>query len=227
MAVRQINPHEPEVDEISIEDSTVFVIDDEEEVRESISFAMDSVGYKVQTFASAHEFLRRYDPSVPGCLILDVRMQKMSGLELQEVLNERGIEIPVIVISGHADVDMAVRAMKAKAMDFLQKPVRGHQLLELVHAALTSDTQRRASEQQDAEVARRLATLTRREMEVLEHVLAGQISTEIAKELKISYKTIEAHRAKINNKMQAKNVAQLISLVNGACPNGIKSEESE
>ncbi|MCL4120793.1 UNVERIFIED_CONTAM: hypothetical protein GTU68_000886 [Idotea baltica] len=177
---------------------------------------MESVGYKVKAFESAQEFLDYFRPTMPGCLILDVRMQKMSGLQLQDTLNQRGIQIPVIVISGHADVTMAVRAMKANAMDFLQKPVSGQTLLDLVNKALTADAERRAKANQGDDVSRRLATLTRRESEVLKHVVSGQISTEIASNLGISYKTIEAHRANINRKMNAKNVAQLISLVNEA-----------
>lgn len=203
-------------EQISIEGSVVFIVDDEEQIRESISFEMKSVGYKTRTFESAKDFLDGYDPEIPGCLILDVRMQKMSGLELQDTLNERGIKIPVIVISGHADVGMAVRAMKANAMDFLQKPVSGQTLLDLVNKALTKDAVRRAKASQGGDVQRRINTLTRREREVLEHVLGGEISTEIATKLGISYKTIEAHRANINRKMNAKNVAQLISLVNEA-----------
>lgn len=215
LASRIDSPHQGDT-EVSIENSVVFVVDDELAIRESISFEMESVGYKVRAFESAQDFLDAYEPSMPGCLILDVRMQKMSGLELQDILNQRGIEIPVIVISGHADVMMAVRAMKAKAMDFLQKPVSGQTLLDLVNKALTSDAERRAKADQGDDVSRRLATLTRREREVLEHVVDGEISTEIAKSLGISYKTIEAHRANINRKMSAKNVAQLISLVNEA-----------
>ena len=198
----------------STDDSVVFVVDDDIGIRESISFEMESVGLKVKAFESAQDFLDAYHPSMPGCLILDVRMRKMSGLELQDILNQRGIEIPVIIISGHADVGMAVRAMKAKAMDFLQKPVSGQTLLDLVNKALTADAKRRAKADQGGDVSRRLATLTRREREVLKHVVNGQISTEIADKLGISYKTIEAHRANINRKMNAKNVAQLISLVN-------------
>lgn len=207
------NPHQSE--QVSIEDSVVFIVDDEEGVRESISFEMQSVGYKTKAFASAKEFLDSYDPNTPGCLILDVRMQRMSGLELQEIMNERKYEIPVIVISGHADVPMAVRAMKAQAMDFLQKPVSGQKLLDLVNKALTKDAVHRARRTEGGDVARRLATLTPRENEVLQHVLGGEISTEIADKLGISYKTIEAHRANINRKMNAKNVAQLTSLING------------
>jgi two-component system response regulator FixJ len=218
MTATRIESQELDNKEASIENSTVFIIDDEEQVRESISFEMDSVGYKVRTYAAAQDFLDDYEPSMAGCLILDVRMQKMSGLELQRVLNERGITIPVIVISGHADVLMAVRAMKAKAMDFLQKPVSGQVLLELVNKALIKDARQREKSNRGDDVVKRLATLTRRELEVLDHVVDGQISTEIAIKLDVNYKTIEAHRAKINRKMNAKNVAQLISLVNGARP---------
>lgn len=216
MNLARVDSSHPQDVLLSTDGSVVFVVDDDIGIRESISFEMESVGLKVKTFASAPEFLEAYDPAMPGCLILDVRMQKMSGLELQDILNERGILLPVIIISGHADVGMAVRAMKANAMDFLQKPVSGQTLLDLVNKALIADAERRAKANKGDNVNRRMATLTRREREVLTHVLNGKISTEIAESLGISYKTIEAHRANINRKMNAKNVAQLISLINEA-----------
>ena len=194
----------------------VFLVDDSEKVRESIRFDLESVGYRVMTFASGRDFLDGYDPEMPGCLILDIRMPGMTGLELQDVMKQKGYKIPTIIISGHGDVPMAVRAMKAGAVDFLCKPVSGQSIIELVNKAFSEDSATRKKDNQNADIIRRHRSLTPREKEVLEHVLEGMSSREIAEKLGVSFKTVEAHRANISRKMQAKNVAHLIHMVKDA-----------
>ena len=190
----------------------VFVVDDDEAMRQSLRWLIGSVGLRVETFASASEFLETYDPRQPGCLVLDVRMQGMSGLELQERLNEQGEAMPVIIITGFADVPMAVRAMKGGAIEFLQKPFNDQVLLDHVQKAIVRDLQRRRQRAAHQQVIARLETLTRREREVLDHVVEGRSSKQIAEKLGVSFKTVEAHRAKIMKKMHARGIPHLIRM---------------
>ena len=190
----------------------VCVVDDDPAMRKSLKWLIESVGVKVQTYSSAAEFLSQYDDTVPGCLVLDVRMPEMGGLDLQEKLQRDGVEIPVIIITGFADVPMAVRAMKAGAIDFVEKPVSDQILLDLIHRAIARDSERREKQEASDVVAERMATLTKREREVMRFVVDGFSSKEIAADLGVSFKTIEAHRAKIMKKMQAKSVPHLIHM---------------
>ena len=191
---------------------TVFVVDDDRAVRKSLRWLLESVDLQVETFESAREFLEKYEPHRPGCVVLDVRMPGMSGLELQDYLRSQDINIPVIIITGYGDVPMAVRAMKAGAIDFIEKPVCDQVLLEHIHDALEVDQKRRQARTNSREVAERLQSLTPREAEVMGYVVQGFSSREIAKELEVSFKTIEAHRAKIMKKMDAKSVPHLIHM---------------
>ena len=201
---------------IQQQQATVFIVDDDERVLKSIRWEMQSVGYRVETFSSANSFLAAYNPELTGCLILDVRMPAMSGLELQEVLQKRRWEIPVIMISGHGDVPVAVQAMKHNAVDFLCKPVSGQVLLDVVNKAISIDVDRRKRQNDYAEIRTRLGKLTPREREVLDCVVLGMTSKGIADRLGVHYKTIEAHRANISRKMKATNAVHLISMVKDA-----------
>lgn len=194
------------------QEATVFVVDDDPAIRKSLRWLIESVGLKVQTHELASEFLESYSPDHPGCLVLDVRIPGMSGLELQEKLRERGYDIPVIIVSGYGDVPMAVRAMKAGAVDFLEKPVSDQVLLDYIQKGIARDIQNKANREQNKELVERKATLTRRENEVMKYVVSGFSSREIAEKLNVSFKTVEAHRAKIMKKMQAKSVPKLIQM---------------
>ena len=193
--------------------STVFVVDDDEAMRESLTWLIESVGLNVETFSSADEFLKSYYPGIPGCLLLDVRMPGMSGLELQAHLQSQQVAIPVIIITGHGDVPMAVRAMKSGAIDFIEKPFNDEQLLESIRNALSIDDTQRDEQAFKAEVASRLAQLTPRESEVMDMVTSGKSNKEIANTLGVSAKTVEAHRAKVMEKMEAGSLAELVRLV--------------
>lgn len=192
--------------------STVFIVDDDPDIRESLQWLIESVGLDVKTFSSANEFLEQYDPEAAGCLVLDVRMPGISGLDLQEMLRKRGCELPIIIVTGYADVPMAVRALKNGALEFLQKPYSEQLLLEHVQRAILRDAENRDAINRRQVLLRRLESLTRREREVLDFVVEGLSSKEIAERLDISFKTVETHRAKIMKKMQAKNVPHLIRM---------------
>src|ERR1700722_10490210 len=192
---------------------TVYVVDDDQATRKSLRWLVETLGVPVQTFHSGASFLDSYDPSQPGCLVLDVMMGGMSGLELQKELNERNIEIPVIVLTGYGDVPTAVRALKNGAVEFLEKPFDGEALLQQICRALELDCCRRREHEAGEEVRQRLARLTPREAEILKLVVDGLSSKEIAAQLDVSFKTVEAHRAKIMKKMEANGVAQLVRMV--------------
>lgn len=191
---------------------TVFVVDDDQAARESLRWLLESVGQLVQCHSSAREFLDSYDGSVPGCLVLDVRMPGMSGLELQNHLLERGWCLPVIVVTGHGDVPMAVRAMKAGAVDFLQKPYNDQTLLDRIQLALDLCRQRRRSHSELSQIRSNCEQLTPREREVAELVVAGKANKVIAIELGLSPKTIEVHRANVMFKMQANSLSELVQM---------------
>jgi len=191
---------------------TVFVVDDDRAMRDSLSWLLDSVGLRVRSYATAAEFLADHDPAQPGCLVLDVRMPGMSGLDLQAELARRGVELPTIVITGHAEVSMAVRAVKAGALDFIEKPFSDQLLLDRVRQALEIDLEVREVRRRREDALRRLATLTAREREVLNLVVAGKQNKEIASELGVSPKTVEVHRAHVMSKMCVDSLAELIRI---------------
>jgi two-component system response regulator FixJ len=190
----------------------VYVLDDNEAVRKGISLLIKSVGLNVETYASAREFLEEFEPESPGCLVLDVRMPGMSGTELQEMLSAKKINIPVIMISGHGDIDMAVHAVKRGAVTFLEKPFREQALLDSIRQALDQDTQIRQKQAETDAIKQKMAILTPREQQVMEHVVEGKANKVIARELGLSQKTIEFHRGHIMEKMQVESVAQLVHL---------------
>ncbi|MDJ0739661.1 MAG: response regulator FixJ [Gammaproteobacteria bacterium] len=193
--------------------STVFVVDDDQAMRNSLKWLIESVGVQVESFSSADEFLAQYQPSRPGCLVLDVRMPGMSGLELQERLTQRGIHIPVVIITGHGDVPMAVRAMKSGAIDFIEKPFNDEVLLDAIRRALAFGEEQRSHQVEHLQIQQRLQHLTPREHEVMEMVTEGRSNKEIANALGVSAKTIEAHRARVMEKMQAGSLAELVRMV--------------
>jgi FixJ family two-component response regulator len=191
---------------------TVVVVDDDEAVRSSLRLLMKSVGLAVETHGSAADFLAAYNPTMPGCLVLDVRMPGMSGLELQEQLNLKGAIIPVIFVTGHGDVPMAVEAMQHGAFDFLQKPFRDQDLLDRIQRALASDRENRAQLTQKDQIRARLESLTPREREVLQLMTRGRPNKLMAADLGLSQRTIEIHRARVMEKMQAASLAQLVRM---------------
>ena len=191
---------------------TVFVVDDDQAMRNSLKWLIESVAMRVETYASAKEFINNHYPGRSGCLLLDVRMPGMSGLELQQYLNQQRIQIPIIIITGHADVPMAVRAMKAGAIDFIQKPFNDESLLDSIRNAVTLDEKIRNLQSHRAEIAQRLEQLTPRELEVMVMVTDGKSNKEIASALGVSPKTVEAHRARVMEKMQASSLAELVRM---------------
>jgi two-component system, LuxR family, response regulator FixJ len=191
---------------------TVFVVDDDEGVRDSLRFLLKSVGVATRTLASAAEFLCSYDVNQPGCLVLDVRMPAMSGLELQQQLNLRGAMIPVIFITGHGDIPMAVEAMQHGAFDFLQKPFRDQDLIDRLQKALAKDAENRAELKQRDEIRSRFDTLTPREHEVLALMVRGLPNKIMAAELGVSQRTVEIHRARVMEKTTAGSLAHLVRM---------------
>jgi FixJ family two-component response regulator len=191
----------------------VFIVDDDEAVRNSLRLLVKSVGLTATALASAQEFLASYDPLQPGCLVLDVRMPAMSGLELQQRLNLRGAVIPVIFITGHGDVPMAVEAMQQGAFDFLQKPFRDQDLMDRIQRALEKDRANRAELGERSHIREQHETLTPREREVLAMVASGKANKAMAADLGLSQRTIEIHRARVMEKMGASSLAQLVRMV--------------
>ncbi len=194
-------------------EGTVFVIDDDAAVRHSLRWLIESANHRVESFASARDFLERSRIRGPGCIVTDVRMPGMSGLELQEVLAGRGMPLPLIVITGHGDVGMAVRAMKAGAFDFVEKPFKDEALLSVVEAALAQSRRTFDERVFRAEMQALLRRLTPREREVLDMIVAGASNKDVAGRLGISEKTVEAHRAHIMEKMEARTFADLLRRV--------------
>jgi two-component system response regulator DctR len=193
-----------------MQEQTVFVVDDDAAVRDSIQELVGSVGLQTEGYASADAFLKDFRPQRPGCLVLDVRMAGMSGLVLQERLNELEALIPVIVLTGHGDVPMAVQAMGNGAVDFIQKPYREQALLDSINAALARDAAARRSSVAADDNEQRLATLTDREREVLGQILSGLTSKEIARELAVSPRTVDAHRKNLLRKLGTGSVKELM-----------------
>jgi len=195
---------------------TVFVVDNDEAIRDALGMLLRAAGQRVESFASALAFLNDYRPGRAGCLVLDIRMPGMSGLELQDELHKRRMSIPIVFLTGHGDVPMAVRALKKGAADFIEKPLEEERLVLAVLNALRVDAEQRqpAQRQDDAseELAARLTTLSEREREVLQLILDGQPTRQISKALFISVKTVEFHRARIREKLGVATQAQLFSL---------------
>lgn len=194
-------------------DPIIFVVDDDEAVRLSTEMLIRSMGLRVESFESAAEFLEDFDPQQPGCVLLDIRMPGMSGLELQEHLNDVKATIPVIFVTGHGDVPMAVTAMKAGAADFIQKPFRDQELIDRVHAALDRDSEEREESQARATTQECVDLLTSRELEVMGLVVDGRANKEIAFDLGLSPRTVEIHRARVMSKMSAESLPDLVRKV--------------
>lgn len=209
----------------SILDPIVYIIDDDQAMVESSLWIIESIGLEVQTFTRAQDFLDQYDPQQHGCLLLDVRMPGISGPELQLKLNEQGTPtLPIIFISGHGDVPLAVRVMKAGAIDFLTKPFNDQVLLESINKALRLDKANREKRQESAQAKAKFALLSPREIQVLQGIVAGKPNKVVSAELRISLKTVEAHRASVMKKMGARSVPELVKLV---LTNSIQEEAVE
>ncbi|MBI1853660.1 MAG: response regulator transcription factor [Planctomycetes bacterium] len=188
------------------------MVDDDEALRRSLEWLLGSVSLQAESYASANEFLEAYDPDRPGCLVLDVRLVGMSGLELQETLTARGIPLPVIIVTGHADVAMAIRVLHAGAIDLIEKPYSDQALLDRVHQAISLDAERRRERLRHAGVRARLERLTPREREVMDLVVAGKANKQIAAALHLSPKTVEVHRASVMKKLEADSIAALVRM---------------
>jgi len=191
---------------------TVFIVDDDHAVARSLRWLIETVRLRVETFSSAQAFLDGYDSSKPGCLVLDVRMPGMSGLDLQERLAARRIHVPIIFITGHGDVQMAVRAVQSGAFDFVEKPFNDQDLLDRIQKAITFDAGQRVRDAQRMQLRSLFAGLTPREREVLDLVVEGMSNKAIANSLGLSAKTVEVHRAKVMEKMHARSVSDLVKM---------------
>jgi FixJ family two-component response regulator len=194
------------------QDPVVFVIDDDRMIRDGLQSLIKSVGLRVETFGSAQDFLAAKRPDSPACLVLDVRMPGLSGLDLQLKLSEAGIQIPIIFITGHGDIPMSVRAMKEGAYEFLTKPVRGQDLLDAIQKAIASDRALRKERQELNEIRAGFETLTPREREVLDLVVAGLLNKQIADQLGMSELTVKTHRAHVMEKTHADSLAHLVRM---------------
>lgn len=191
---------------------TIYVVDDDDGMRRALTILMTTVGYNAVAFGRPSEFLAKYDPNQPGCLVLDVRMPEMSGLEVQQHLNRAGSMLPVILVTGHGDIPMAVQAMKDGAFDFLQKPFRDQDLLDRINGALKQDAENREMVERQADLKRRADSLTPREREVMDLVVDGRANKVIAIDLGLSERTVEIHRANVMEKMGARSVAHLVKM---------------
>ncbi|MDX1456049.1 MAG: response regulator FixJ [Marinobacter sp.] len=192
---------------------TVYVVEDDEAVRDSLELLLKSDGKTVATYSGAADFLEDYSEEMAGCIVLDIRMPGMDGLELQKKLNELHAILPIIFVTGHGDVPMAVDAMKEGAVDFIQKPYREEALLEKIEAALKQDREQRESLGEQQEIMRRIKTLTPRESEIMGRMIAGQANKVIAIELEISQRTVEIHRSRVMHKMGTHSLAHLVRMV--------------
>lgn len=192
---------------------TVFIVDDDEEVRDALELLMQSIGLKAESYHSAQAYLDTFDADRPGALVLDVRMKGMSGLALQSHLASFPLHPPIIMITGHGDVSMAVQAVQAGALDFLEKPFNEQTLLESIYRGIEKDAQQRGEASKVAEIQQRVSRLTHREKEVMGEVVAGKRNKVIAYDLGISQSTVEAHRAKVMEKMEAKSLSELMRMI--------------
>ncbi|PHQ24264.1 DNA-binding response regulator [Marinobacter guineae] len=192
---------------------TVYVVEDDEAVRDSLELLLKSDGKPVKPYESATAFLKDYSDKMAGCIVLDIRMPGMDGMELQKKLNEKHSILPIIFVTGHGDVPMAVDAMKEGAVDFIQKPYREEALLEKIEAALKQDLEQRKSLDEKQEIIRRIKSLTPREHEIMDRMIAGQANKVIAIELEISQRTVEIHRSRVMHKMGTHSLAHLVRMV--------------
>ena len=205
---------------------TVFVVDDDGAIRKAVSRLLRSAGIAVAIFESPTEFLEQYDPNMPGCLVLDLAMPGFDGLQLQTALGEKGSILPIIFLSGHGDVSKSVQAMKCGAFDFLTKPVNAKNLLPVTRAAIERDAVARRERAELSEIRARVDTLTPRERELLEHVVAGKLNKQIACDLGITEATVKMHRARVMAKMKVQSVAELTRLTERCGTTGTSSEIS-
>ncbi|WP_226597171.1 response regulator FixJ [Marinobacter nauticus] len=192
---------------------TVYVVEDDEAVRDSLELLLKSDSKPVKTYESANAFLKDYSDKMAGCIVLDIRMPGMDGMELQKKLNDKHSILPIIFVTGHGDVPMAVDAMKEGAVDFIQKPYREEALLEKIEAALEQDREQRKSLDEKQEIIRRVKSLTPREREIMDRMIAGQANKVIAIELEISQRTVEIHRSRVMHKMGTHSLAHLVRMV--------------
>ena len=192
---------------------TVYVVEDDEAVRDSLELLLKSDSKPLKTYDSANAFLKDYSDKMAGCIVLDIRMPGMDGMELQKKLNDKHSILPIIFVTGHGDVPMAVDAMKEGAVDFIQKPYREEALLEKIEAALEQDQEQRKSLDEKQEIIRRVKSLTPREREIMDRMIAGQANKVIAIELEISQRTVEIHRSRVMHKMGTHSLAHLVRMV--------------
>lgn len=204
------------------QNAVVYIVDDELAIRDSLTLWLESTGQIAESYASAEAFLDNYDPQQPGCLILDVKMPFMNGLDLQAELARRNIFIPIIFMSGHAEIPDTVKALKGGAIDFLEKPFDNEVLLKLIKEAIDKDLATREKNIEKNKLQQRFASLTQREKEVLSLIKSSHSNKESARLLNVSYRTIDVHRARIMEKMQAESIAELIMLVVKCEENGIR-----
>jgi len=190
----------------------VYVVDDDDAMRQGLQFLLKTAGFNVRGYSTAEEFLAVAEPTMRGCMLLDVRMPGMSGVELQDVLKKRGVTMPVILLTGHGNVPMAVKAMRSGAFDFIEKPFEGTQLIERVRSAIAADSEARVDHDRTRTLEQKVARLTPREREVMELVVAGMLNKQIAAALSISMKTVENHRAHVMEKLGAQSLADLVRM---------------
>lgn len=214
---------------MSRHDPRVYIVEDDEAVRESLQLVLESVGRQVVPYDCARAFLADFDPDMAGCLVLDIRMPGMTGMELQRQLNDRNSILPVIFVTGHGDVPMAVEAMQQGALDFVQKPYREQDLLDKIEHAMDVDQRNREQLQRRQEITERIASLTPRERDVMQLMIEGRANKVIAIDLDISQRTVEIHRARVMEKLQANSLAHLVRMAMAVDPDygNTASEEEE
>lgn len=190
----------------------VHIVDDDEGIREGLALLLETINLPCQLYSDASDFLDSYDAGIGGCLILDIRMPNMTGLDLQKILNERGSTLPIIFITGHGDIPMAVEAMRQGALDFIRKPFREHDLLDRINEALEIDTRKRQQEFSHNAICDKLHLLSERERQVFERVAAGDMNKTVANDLNISERTVEVHRSQVMKKLEVKTLVQLVRI---------------